>query len=411
MVGCAAAEAARELLARFLLSGEDGSHAAGAEISRLGQWDRVVSLAARWGVLPPLSGRLSAQRIAVPAGAQEELRTLSTAAFVRSALLARKGVEVMSLLESLEIPAVAFKGLAAMALLYGGPQQRIILDVDILTPEEQVAPALSALRSLGFRPIVAGELADYAAFVRHSPGFGGNEAITVCDDWGCAIDLHWSLGAGFGALELLSRSQFAGLLGGCIRVVSPEDSLLLCAHHTLRNNFSPEKSFRDLLDIEAWCDLLARRGRLESALQRAVACGLSIPLLALGSVRTRFNGGLAAADAVSRFEPLMGPGEREAAERVVSLFLLQVRRGDCNPDLVYLLRASDLRRILVGLVSRRRHGRLRRKMEAALEGTARPLPRRFQALVRSLAAVRVSHLRILRALAAAKKQCEQPSGR
>jgi hypothetical protein len=406
-----APNAARELLARFLLSGEDGSQAAGKEIFRLGQWKPVVSQAARWGVLPQLGRRLSSRGIAIPAGAQEELRTLSTAAFVRSALLARKGVEVMSLFQSLEIPAVAFKGLAAMALLYGGPQHRIILDVDILTPEEQVAPALSALRWLGFRPIVAGELADYAAFVRRSPGFGGNEAITLCDDWGCAIDLHWSLGAGFGAPDLLSRSQVAGLLGGCVRVVCPEDGLLLCAHHTLRNNFSPDKSFRDLLDIEAWCDLLARRGKLEGALQRAVACGLSIPLLALARLLTRLSSNVTTAEAVSHLEPLMSPDERGAVARLVPLFLLQVRQGAFNSDLVYFLRARDLRRILVGLISGRRHGPLMRQMEAALEGASRPLPRRFQALVRSLAAVRLSHLRMLRTLAAAKNRCEQQSGR
>lgn len=396
----------REAIARLLLAAGEGPQAAADEINRTHTWLDGVSLADKWGVLPQLSRRLAALVVDLPSPAHHALRSLTTATFVRSALQARRGVEALAKLEERGIPAVAFKGLASMASLWGGPQSRSIRDVDVLTAERDVQAALSVLASLGFRPVVAGEFADYAAFVRHSPGFSGNAEITLHDGGRCAIDLHWSLG-GLTVEPIISRSRILPLLEMPVRVVAPEDGFVLAVHHTLRNVFNPDKSIRDLLDLEASYDLLARDGGLEEAINLAAACGLSLPLLAMTQVLVGFNPCAAAARAVTRVQASVGVEERAAADKLTSLFLLQVREGALNPDLLYLLRPQDLKRILRGLFSGwRRHRDFMQSMETELEGALKPLPMRLGAFFRSLAHTRRRHLGMLRALGRAKSILE-----
>ncbi|MCW5981513.1 MAG: nucleotidyltransferase family protein [Bryobacteraceae bacterium] len=393
----------REAVFRFVAGGGGASGAAAAEIAASRLWTDAASLANRWSVLPPFNRRLAACGVEVPESFWPVFRTLATNAFVRSALQARKGIDVLRAFQQRGIPAAGFKGLASMALLWGGPEQRTIQDVDVLVAERDLDGSLALLASLGFRPLVGGEFADYEAFVRRSPGFSGNAEITLYDGERCGIDLHWRLGAGLSVEGILARSSQVELLGAPVRVVALEDGLALCVHHMLRNGFSPDKGLRDLLDAEEWIELALRREALDRTLELTAGSGLSGPLLATTVVLAGLNPGSPAAVMNSRLATSITPSERAAAGRLASLFLLQVREGSLNSDLLYLLRPNDLKRIASAFFSGwRRHREIMQSAEIELEGATRPLPSRLAALLCSVARVRRRHLRMLRALARAK---------
>jgi hypothetical protein len=398
----------REALLRLLLSDLAQAETVADELSRRRQWSQAVVLGAAWGVLPRLRQRLSALRVDLGGPARSDLRKLTAAAVARSTLRARKGVKVLEHLERRGIPAAAFKGLAAIASLYHGPQDRMIGDVDILIREEDLEAAISGLAELGFRPDLEGSLANWLAFVRRAPGFAGNEALALSDAEKCEVDLHWRLGTHpspeLETPRVIARAQTVEVLGTPVRVVSPGDGLLLSAHHAIRENLVPEAVIRNLLDIEGWCGLLAGRGELEAALERARACGLGAPLLALTSVLARFDSSSAARPAAALLQGTATREDSRAAGRLADLFLFQARQGRVSKDVVYLFHPRALRQIAASLLMGwQRHRRLMKAMETKLRGKPLPLSERLGGLVRSLLHLTPARLRMLRTLVRVKE--------
>ncbi len=393
----------RESLVHLLLAEEPATEALCPHDPSTEHWVRWVNLAESWGALPRLAERLSPLGTQPPEKVSSRIQQQLTAGYVRTILEARSGLAVLQEFAKRDLRAAAFKGLATLAILYPDPKQRVILDADLLIAEEDLPRAADALAELGYRPEVEGDLAEYVQFVRHSPGFGGNEELSFHNDRGNTIDLHWRLGAGFDSRELLEGSRPVTFLDQEFSAVSARDGLLLCVHHSLRNHFTPDKMMRDLLDLERWCAEIRRQGDPPGVLQKAMETHLAVPLLAAASILRGYSANGEAARIAAELEPKLSREDRAEAARLVALFHTQVREGPMERDLLYLFRPTEFRQILSGIwAGGRRHMELSRSMDAALAGEQISAWHRIATIGRSLLRLRPRHIGMLRALARSK---------
>ena len=374
----------RESLLRLLFSRAPRAKAGALCIAREGGWAECARLAHSWGVLPRLRERLEALAIGVPAAVDGEITRLVWDGYVRSAREAESGLRVLGALGAAGVRAAGFKGLSSMARLYPDVKGRVMVDVDVLIAERDLARTAAVLGELGFAPEVECELADYVQFTRNAPGFGGNEEMSFRNQRGNTIDLHWRLGAGFDVDEILRGAEPVTLLGKEFLAVSAVYAVLLCVHHSLRNHFSPDKIMRDLQDLERW------RGVWDWDTVRAGAAarGLTVPLLAMVGILNGFDGKVEIG---------------AEAEKLVALFHLQAREGPLERDLLYLLRPGELRQIFSGLLfGGRRHVEISRRMDAALAGEPVGVWKRLAVIGRAVRGLRPGQIGGLLALARAK---------
>jgi hypothetical protein len=393
----------RHSLVNLLLGSEDRAAAA----CHHSDWLPIVLLAEAWHVLPQLDARISSLHLTLDPDSRLALRKKSSLAFMRSMLVARRGLEALQLLERNGVQAAAFKGLASMATLYPNPALRSIQDADVLIPEPQLAAAIAVVSQLGLRPDLPDDLGAYLDFVANSPGFGGNHAISMHGDNQAELDLHWRLGfASAGELDpsrVIGRAQSVSFLGSAMRVVHPSDALLLTTCHSLRNNFAPAFICRDLLDFCLCADLLSDTGELHSALNRARESGLFIPLSAMCRIRARFDVSYMRHDSVIEIESQSTARERTDAAALAHLFDSQLNRGTLNKDVVYLVQRGPIKQIAAGLTKDwRRYRKFMGALEVKAEGTPASLRKRLTELVRVAIRLRPADLRSLRALASVK---------
>jgi hypothetical protein len=386
----------REGLIDVLIGGAEVSAGAAARLESEKAWPAVLDLAATWCVIPNLRQRVTELRIPVPADLKHRLFALFEEAFVSSTLQARRGASVCRQLEEKGFPVAVFKGLASIAHLHqGNPSARTIKDVDILVREKDLDPVLEIMQGLGLKPDHGGDFSQYAAFVRNSPGFAGNEAVAVGDNGLAELDVHWSLGprtaAEFRVEAIVERSEWVNLFGERIRVVSPADGLLLSAHHAVRENFAPDGMLRDVLDTFSWMKVLGQRGQLETCLARARLCRIEDPVLALAEILAAKGAGV--------HPPV--PLSPQAA-KLAQLFWLQVRNGQMGKDLAYLADPHSIRQILRGALSGwAGYAAFMNAFETKLTGEPLPLRRRLSGLARQLS--RYGHAwKMIRALAKTK---------
>ena len=230
-------------------------------------------------------------------------------------------------------------------------------------------------------------------------------AIALQDADQCEVDLHWHLG--IHRQEMSARDHRARRAGQASRhrdsIVSPADSLVLTAHHSMRENLSPDTTLRDLLDVETWCERLAASDELEANLKRAVALGSAVPLLALAGTLAELNPTGAPASAKAFLARIASREELAAAQRLASLFPLQVRNGPLNRDLSYLVHPRSARQILGSLLlGWRRHRRVMQSMEEKATGQQQPLFGRLRTFSRSLPRLDPAQFRAMRTLAQVK---------
>ena len=384
---------AREDLIQILLNDAASAASCVHRVTSALGWDFVFDVAEAWNVVPNLRARLLALGLDLKPQVRQALFLRFQRAFAAATLQARRGVQMCLHLEDRGIPAVVFKGLASLAHLYDGSAAgRMIKDVDLLIRPRDLAPALEVLQSAGLQLEDGGSLSDYLAFVRNSPGFGGNEAITIHGADQADLDLHWSFGPRthpeLGADAIVARAERVTLFGEAVRVVAPADGLMLSAHHAMRETFAADQMLRDVLDTALWLPLLERRGDLTAALRQAEICRMDVPVRALAEVVVRRSGR-------SRIAP---PDPR--AERLADLFELQVREGSIAKDLTYLADTHAVRQILSGFLGGwKRYRAQMAAFETKMSGQPVPLRERLSLRLGELRHLDGRRWRMLRTLA------------
>src|SRR5689334_24474957 len=108
----------RESLVELLLAEPCVALTAASRIDEQNAWDPCVRLALGWGVLPRLEERIAALSAEPPPEVLGLISRQTTDSYARSILQAQAGLDVLRRLEEVNVPAVAFKGLASMAILY-----------------------------------------------------------------------------------------------------------------------------------------------------------------------------------------------------------------------------------------------------------------------------------------------------
>ena len=367
-------------------------------------WHLTIQQAEYWCVLHPLNSRIQEFGFPLDPAAKSDLALRCKQAFAASASVAHRGAELCAHLERSGVPAVLFKGLAAIIHLYAGPQERTVKDADILIREQDLKAAVSLLENLNLRPGHGGDLDAYVNAIRNMPGFAGNESLAVDAPPFEHLDVHWRLGRRpieeMQVERIISRAVRGSLLGTDLLVISPADGLVLSAHHALRNRFAPSGMIRDVLDARRWLDLLKRRGELDDALAHVERCHLAPAVFALAVIAGK-------EPAVQR----LASGE---GRELAGLFHLQARYGPVGQDFAHVADSLALRQVVrAALGNWPQYRRYLSDFEKRADGKPLSLRERMKLLLqrlRSLGASRPQAFRALRTLAKVKAAYQDSTG-
>ncbi len=363
--------------------------------------EAAIELSTEWKVIPRLFERIRSPGLKLAAADAGMLKLAYLKAYQHSAFCAAKAIGAIQALEQAGIPVVAFKGLASIALLYGDPKHRTIQDADILILKKDLPSALACLGRQGFERQGTETLAQYLRFVEESPGFAGNQAVTVHGEQGCEVDLHWEVaGSGLRADEILTRATRCNLMGSNIPVVDARDGFLLTVHHAVRENFAIESVCRDLLDAGLWFQYLHTAGKLDEAMKSAAESRCKVAALTVATLLSQYDRASTATQAAESLSALANPAERRSAASLAELFHYQLSHGRLGKDVFYLVHSRPWRQIIKGLATDwSGYRRSMRTMEEKL-GEDRPLHERAARLARSLPGLH--GLRLARELACIK---------
>lgn len=376
-----------------------GDRSVAAEIERSGNWEAVLRLSVAWNMVPLFCKRVAESGATLPASCTAWTTKLSMAALLQTGRSLKSGLDALALLEERAIPCAGFKGLASIAYLYGTESgERCLRDVDILVPAADAKPAAEALLGAGYRLSIEAPLDRYMDFVRRSPGSAGNEAISLLNDKEGSVDLHWRLGS-VSRLQLLPEAQKMTVLNRSVPVVSPRHSIVLAAHHALRNNFVADKMFRDVLDFDGWRESGYQALDAAELLALASEANLAVPLLALEQIAAASRGATA-----SWLAPAAQEEDCAKAQNLAKLYFYQLQFGPVNADLVHLANPASFLRTGAAVVTGWKHFRNTMEQMDASFGAPETLGQRLRRLAQAAPRFPLGRWRQLRTLASLKRQ-------
>jgi Uncharacterised nucleotidyltransferase len=194
-------------------------------------WEVVTRAASRNGVIQAVYRTLVPEFAShLPAPVLNSMHTEVHGHTVRSFHLAAEMVRICGLLENHGVRALAFKGPALAAAVYGDPALRQFSDIDLLVRHQDLSTTLSLLSRSGFQT--------KAPLQKLHGGFSNSWEATLVRPGGLFdIDLHWRLSPAYFPFtpegdELWARAIEVEI-GTCNSVwtLCPEDLILfLCAH-------------------------------------------------------------------------------------------------------------------------------------------------------------------------------------
>ena len=375
---------------RDLVLGDDALAATAArQLTQGDLWPTAVALSGQWRMTPVLRERLSRLDVSVPDPASgARMREMTIAATAHSALAVSRSREVLGLLDRAGVEAVAIKGVALIASLYGHRSVRMVGDLDLVVREGVYPAARMALEKAGYSDenlALDRHLSDIAL----SPHLHNVARNLVCADF--EVDVHWKFGlkppAEFRTDRVIERAQPALLAGTPIRVAAPPDAMAIAAHHSLRGYFAPHEIVKDAYDLAAWWTLKPDAWQLDDVIDNAIAADVSTALYALWElVRRRAPRHAVAAGTVALGARLGSRAQREA-EQLADFCDEQFEHGTRAERTVQIFDAGRLCRTALG------HGR-RAIAGAPPEGPTvqallprRPLPLRLAGAARRVVRV------------------------
>lgn len=334
MVRHADVRLAPRLLPGVLLGEPSVRHAHALALEEAGRWDDAVRLAIAWRVVPVLR-RAATLDLPMPHRAHERLTQAYRVAAASSTLVAHQGALVAEALAGAQVRSALFKGVGAIAAVYGSPAERTVSDVDVLVDESDAAAAAAVLTESGFVPDAPRDARGFANVARFRLP---NRAVVYRRE-DVEIDLHTRLGSTgterLAAGHLLARRRSASLLGRTVHVLHPVDAVLATVHHSLRDRFSPTSTIKDLADLAVELGHLDD-GRLQALPDAADAAALRVPLASMTIVLLRLGHEHADRYADVLVRPLTAADRRQAG-RLADLVDHQLRHGELSRGLIELL--------------------------------------------------------------------------
>jgi hypothetical protein len=280
------------LLAGILLGQENVADSSADSIDRGKMWRDTIAVAVHWRVLPQLRSKLATLDAGLSESDSDLLKRLSTAAAAESALVCSATETAFRILGAAGIKAAAFKGIATVAAFGGGPASRMLSDADIMLNPEDVPRALECLSAAGFKADIARDMNAWKEMLEER-AYRIHDYIDVVSDAGARLDIHWRIRApladGLRIDDILSRAVPQKLSRGNITIVSPADSIILTAHHSVRDRLKPASVVKDLCDIQG--SLARSSADLASQVANTASrSGLVVAVLSVLQILARFDG-------------------------------------------------------------------------------------------------------------------------
>ena len=210
-------------------------------------WGRLIGQSARHGVTSLLYERIKAlaSRAAVPASALLTLREMHLHSAARNMRLRHELGQVLTVLQSVDIPAIALKGAHLAEVVYGDPALRPMGDLDLLVKRADLARVENKLREAGYKPYRPFWPEAEHAVHFHLPPFVKPDTVP--------LEIHWTIANPASPFRvdvdgLWTRARPAVIAGVKALVQSPEDLLLhLCLHTSYQHRFAMGlKAFYDV---------------------------------------------------------------------------------------------------------------------------------------------------------------------
>ena len=329
------------LSARVALSPDDAARvralAAGAV-----DWQKLIALAERHGLVAFLHRHLAASAIPIPEMAASDLRARFRSRAHRSLALAGELRRLLDALSGAGVEALAYKGPALAVQAYGDLSLRPFVDLDLLVRPDDAPRALAALAREGYDPVKRLSPAQDAAFRRVDGDYQLLHRETRA-----LVELHCRVSsARFGVpletAELMRRARPVPLGGGEVPAPCPDDALLVaCVHggkhrwHRLEWLCAVAELLRGgSLDVDA---VLRRAEELHA--RRTVLLGLALARGLLDapvppSVIAEIDGdeGIAALVEESERRMFAPTAEEAEGEETAANLVYNLRLRDCPTD-------------------------------------------------------------------------------
>ena len=335
-------------LVEFLSGDAATAQSAAQTLTENQLWSDALRLSFDWRVTPHFWRQVQALPVALPEATRKEIAALCRMVSIKSTTAAHRSRQVLTHLADANIPAIAFKGIGVMASLYGKPSDRMVGDLDLLITPDVLPATCQSLQSLGYEPVIAGDLKNYLAYLDHRTR-QDNLFLIFKDRSGFEIDLHWGLkaigGHPFPVTDVIGRAVQAELMGQCVTVASPTDAMLLATHHSVRDDFAPPSSVKDLCDLQTWWTQ-SQNWSIEVLVKQAQQVGLLLPLLAMWTLLAAYNPTEPITTGISILRQSLSAAERTQADHLVLLFRLQLDGETINRNLLHSLSWTTLTRFI-----------------------------------------------------------------
>jgi Uncharacterised nucleotidyltransferase len=144
-------------------------------------WESVVDLASRHLITPVLYQGLADKGLLhdLPAEVRTYLEAVHELNGERNRRIADQLQEIIAMLNAVGIEPVLLKGVAYLVTdLYRDPAARVIGDIDLLVPNDQLAAAVAALTAIGYREAGLDDFS-FAAHHHHTPLARQHDAAAV----------------------------------------------------------------------------------------------------------------------------------------------------------------------------------------------------------------------------------------
>jgi hypothetical protein len=344
------ARTVRAALRDLVLADDARAGAAALRLAERALWPTAVALSGQWRMTPVVRERIGRLGAGKPDPASSaRMREMTIAASAQSSLAVARSHEALGLLERAGIDAVAIKGVALIASLYGHRSVRMVGDLDVIVREGSYPAARAALEAAGYvddNPALDRHLSDIALSLRVH-----NVARNLVRD-GFEVDVHWQFGPkpppAFRTARVIARAQTALLAGTPIRVAAPPDAMTIAAHHSLRGYFAPHEVVKDAYDLAAWWRLKPETWQLDEVVETAIAAEVATALYALWELVRRRDPGHPVAAGIAALGARLGSRARREAEQLADFCEEQLESGTRAERTVQLFDTGRLCRTWIG---------------------------------------------------------------
>ena len=269
------AHAEFDLLAAFCASTWRSAEVGCESLVRSGvNWKKLLRTAEHHGLTSVLLERLEVSSEYVPRETQDALRSAYRQNASRALWFAHELGRIVESLRSAGVEALAHKGPALSAMLYGDATQRQFRDLDFLVRPDDVSKATAILASMGYECGVDLGPLEEKAYLHY-----GYEYVFHSSHGQNLLEVQWRILPRFYAIdfdmkELFARSQEIKLGSQVCRTLSGEDLLLALCVHAAKHVWTQMSWLRDITRLAQTYELnwgFIEREAAQVGIQRIVA--------------------------------------------------------------------------------------------------------------------------------------------